>query len=319
MSEKLWMKLPGVPFCLSPMIRSFVCLLFLPLLAAAAPRTEHVFIISFDGGNPTIMQKAGMPNFQKLVAEGAHTFVANTIVPSKTLPSHTSMLTGVDIAKHGVDWNVLMPLKGPVKVPTIFELAKAANPAVSTALFCGKIKFRHLWKPGTLNVLDCDGVYDDTPVPATEEAKLVPALKVAERVVPYILEKKPALCFIHLPDGDTIGHRIGWGSIEQLQAFRDCDTALGKVLEAIEKAGLKDSSTLILTADHGGTEKNHFWPIPDDINIPWVVWGKGVKKGHAIEKKTIMTYDTAATALWLLDVPIPAEFDGEVVEEAFEK
>ncbi|MES2597251.1 MAG: alkaline phosphatase family protein [Verrucomicrobiota bacterium] len=301
------------------MIRSLVCFLSLPLLAAAAPRTEHVFIFSFDGGNPTYMQKAGMPNFQRLAAEGAHTFVANTIIPSKTLPSHTSMLTGVDISKHGIDWNVLMPLKGPVKVPTIFELAKKANPAFSTAIFCGKIKFRHLWKPGTLDILDCDGPYDDTPVPATEEAKLVAAGKVAERAAAYILEKKPVLCFIHLPDGDTFGHKIGWGSPEQLKAFQDCDVALGKVLEAIDKAGLKDSSTLILTADHGGREKNHFWPVPDDIHIPWVTWGKGVKKGHAIEKKTIMTYDTAATALWLLDVPLPAEFDGEPVEEAFEK
>ncbi len=301
------------------MIRPLVCLLLLPLLASAAPRTEHVFVISFDGGNPTIMQKAGMPNFQKLASEGAHTYVANTILPSKTLPSHTSMLTGVDISKHGVDWNVLMPLKGSVKVPTVFELAKAADPKASTALFCGKIKFRHLWKPGTLDLLDCDGVYDDRPVPATEEAKLVPAEKVALRAAAYIDEKKPTLCFIHFPDGDTAGHKMGWGSIEQLQAFRDCDAALGRVLAAIEKAGIKDSSTIILTADHGGKEKNHFNPIPEDIHIPWVAWGKGVKKAHHIEKKTIMTYDTAATALWLLDVPLPAEFDGEPVEEAFEK
>lgn len=301
------------------MIRPLVCLLLLPLLASAAPRTEHVFVISFDGGNPTIMQKAGMPSFQKLAAEGAHTYVANTILPSKTLPSHTSMLTGVDISKHGVDWNVLMPLKGSVKVPTMFELAKAADPKAATALFCGKIKFRHLWKPGTLDLLDCDGVYDDRPVPATEEAKLVPAEKVALRAAAYIEEKKPALCFIHFPDGDTAGHKMGWGSIEQLQAFRDCDAALGKVQAAIEKAGIKDSSTIILTADHGGKEKNHFNPIPEDIHIPWVAWGKGVKKAHTIQKKTIMTYDTAATALWLLDVPLPAEFDGEPVEEAFEK
>ena len=42
-----------------------------------------------------------------------------------------------------------------------------------------------------------------------------------------------------------------------------------------------------------------------------------MKKQHAIAKDSIYTYDTGATALWLLDVPLPAEFDGEPVLEAF--
>ncbi len=313
------MKTPSAAFVsvLPIMFRRLTALLFLPLLAVAAPRSEHVFVISFDGGNPTILQKADMPNFQRLVAEGAHTFEANTILPSKTLPSHTSMLTGVDIAKHGVDWNDYLPIRGAVKVPTVFELAKQANPANSTALFCGKIKFRHLWKPGTIDLFDCGGAYDEKPVPASEEKKLVPARGVVERAVPYILEKKPALCFIHLPDGDTLGHKIGWGSPEQLAAFKECDDALGRILEAIDKAGLRDTSTVILTADHGGKERNHFNPIPEDIHIPWVAWGKGVTKGRAIGKKSVMTYDTAATVLWLMGVDRPAILDGEVVTEAF--
>ncbi len=299
------------------MIRPLVCLLVLPLLASAAPRTEHVFVISFDGGNPSIIEKAEMPNFKRLAAEGAHTFAANTILPSKTLPSHTAMLTGVDISKHGIDWNDYFPLRGTVKVPTVFELAKQASPATSTALFCGKIKFRHLWKPGTIDVFDCGGVYDEKPVPASEEKKLVPAQGVVAQAVPYILAKKPVLCFIHFPDADSAGHKHGWGSPEQMEAFKVCDQALGQVLEAIDKAGIKDSSTIILTADHGGSEKNHFRPVPTDVHIPWVAWGKGVTKGRAIGKKSIMTYDTAATVLWLLGIEKPGHFDGELVSEAF--
>jgi len=297
--------------------RLFACLFVLPVIVTAAPRAEHVFVISFDGGNPSIIDKAEMPNFKRLAAEGAHTFVANTIIPSKTLPSHTSMLTGVDISKHGVDWNDYFPLRGFVRMPTVFELAKAANPATTTALFCGKIKFRHLWKASALDVFNCGGVYDEKPIPATEEKKLVPAQEVVAQVVPYILEKKPTLCFIHFPDADSAGHKSGWGSPEQFDAFKVCDQALGQVLAAIDKAGLTASSTIILTADHGGSEKNHFRPVPTDVRIPWVAWGKGVTKGRAIGKKSIMTYDTAATVLWLLGVPQPEHFDGEVVTEAF--
>ena len=74
---------------------------------------------------------------------------------------------------------------------------------------------------------------------------------------------------------------------------------------------------IIVTADHGGHLKTHGDNIPDDMIIPWVAWGKGVKKNFTITEP-VTTYDTAATALWLLDLPIPAEFDGKPVISAFE-
>ncbi len=298
-------------------MRFLALLLAIPLFSTAAPRTEHVFVISFDGGNPTIMQQAEMPNFKRLAAEGAHSWQASTILPSKTLPSHTSMLTGVDIAKHQIDWNDFFPLRGAVKVPTVFSLVKATHPDFATALFCGKIKFRHLWTPGALDVFNCGSTYGPEPIPASEEKKLVPAQSVAAQAVPYILEKKPQLCFIHFPDADSAGHKSGWSSPEQFAAFKVCDQALGQIFDAIDQAGIRETSTVIMTADHGGKEKNHFNPIPADTTIPWIVWGKGVKKKHAIAKPSIMTYDTAATVLWLLDVPLPAHLDGEPVLEAF--
>lgn len=299
-------------------MRLFTALWLLPLLVTAAPRTEHVFVLSFDGGNPTIIEQAEMPNFKRLAAEGAHSWQAQTIIPSKTLPSHTSMLTGVDIAKHGIDWNDYFPMRGMVKVPTVFSLLKAVNPEANTALFCGKIKFRHLWIKDSLDMFNCGAPYTYGPIPASEEKKLVPSPEVSAQAAAYIIEKKPRLCLIHFPDPDSAGHKYGWGSPEQLEAFKICDASLGIILAAIAQAGIADTSTVILSADHGGKDRNHFDPIENNTTIPWIAWGKGVKKQHAIAKKTIYTYDTAATILWLLDVPQPAHFDGEPVREAFE-
>lgn len=299
-------------------MRLLTFLWLLPFLATAAPRTEHVFIFSFDGCNPTILQQAETPTIKRLAAEGAHTWEANTIIPSKTLPSHTSMITGVDISKHGIDWNDYFPMRGMVKVPTIFALTKTAHPEFTTALFCGKIKFRHLWLKGSLDVFNCGSPYTDGPIPASEEKKLVPAPEVAAQAAAYIVEKKPQLCFVHFPDIDSAGHKYGWGSPEQMEAFKVCDAALATVLAAIDQAGLLSTSTLILTGDHGGKDKGHFEPVVNNTTIPWVAWGQGVKKKYNIAKKTLYTYDTAATALWLLDVPRPEHLDGEPVEEAFE-
>lgn len=300
------------------MMRLLALLLLCPLGLAAAPRTGHVFVFSFDGGNPAVIEQAAMPNLKRLAAEGAHTWQASTIIPSKTLPSHTSMLTGVDIAKHQVDWNDYFPMRGLVKVPTVFALTRAAQPDAVTALFCGKIKFRHLWLKDTLDAFNCGGFYTAAPIPASEEKKLVPALDVAAQAVPYILQKKPRLCVIHFPDADTAGHKYGWGTPEQLAAFQACDVALGQILEAIREAGIESDSTIILSADHGGKDKNHADPLVNNTTIPWIAWGKGIRKQHAIAKKSVMTYDTAATVLRLLDVPLPAHFDGEPVLEALE-
>ncbi len=49
--------------------------------------------------------RAEMPNLRGLMKRGAFTFWAETTDVAVTLPSHTSMLTGVTPEKHGIHWN----------------------------------------------------------------------------------------------------------------------------------------------------------------------------------------------------------------------
>jgi predicted AlkP superfamily pyrophosphatase or phosphodiesterase len=287
-------------------------------LALAAPRAEHVFVVSLDGAKPAVIKESQMPVLNKLAEEGAFTWEASTIVPPKTLPSHTSMLTGVGPDKHQVLWNDFSPIRGPVKVPTIFSLLRAKEPAAVTAMFVGKVKFRHLWLKDSVDVFNYGGEQTPGPVagtPELEKAK-VPSQGVAKQAAPWIKEHKPKLAFVHLTDADSAGHASGWGSPEQKEALKVTDQALGQVIAAINEAGIADSSVVIVTADHGGHDKTHGLDIPDDMHIPWIVWGKGVKKNFTITQP-VTTFDTAATALWLLDVPLPAEFDGKPVTSAF--
>lgn len=278
--------------------------------ANAAVRAKHVFIISFDQGAPAGIAKADMPTFKKMAAEGAHTWEAYTIVPSVTLPSHTSMLTGVGIQKHQVDWNNYQPSKGKVTVPTIFSLAKAHG--ITTAMFVAKEKFQHLNLPGSV-----DEFYFPDKDPTCGNIAAEFANKVGKL--------NPGLCFIHFGDPDVKGHEFGVNSPEKMQAFADTDKALKVMMNAVSKAGMLDSSVFILTADHGGhdikdskgkTRGAHGSSSPDDVTIPWVAWGTGVKPGLTITA-AVVQYDTAATALWLLGVPIPEDFWGRPVSSAF--
>jgi predicted AlkP superfamily pyrophosphatase or phosphodiesterase len=281
------------------------------VFAENSPRVHHVFIISFDQGNPDLFEKADMPVFHKMTEEGAHTWEAYTIVPSLTLPSHTSMLTGVGPQKHQVLWNDYEPEKGLVKVPTIFSIAKEKG--LVTAMFVGKEKFKHLDVPGSLDAFVWPQPEDNAMAVAQAFASAVPQLK-------------PNLCFIHLRDPDDAGHKYGVTSPEKVQAMVTCDHALKTIKDAIAGAGLLDDSVIIMTADHGSHDitnslgqikGTHGDATTADVEIPWVAWGKTVKPGFTVTAP-VLQYDTAATALWLLGIPVPEYFWGRPVTSAFE-
>lgn len=296
---------------------------FVPLLAATslfpAPRAEHVFVISFDQTAPANVDKADMPLFKSMAAEGAHTWEAYTIVPSLTLPSHVSMLTGVGIQKHQILWNEWDETRPKLAVPTIFRLAK--DRGLTTALIAAKTKFKTFEQAGGLDVFQ---------IPAEADAA-----GIGSAVAGLLKQRQPNLVFIHFADPDTTGHAFGVDSPEKMKALAGCDRALGVIRAAIAAAGIADSSVVIMTADHGGHDRTaeenadrerrklpyqpgtHGSPDSADVTIPWIAWGKGVKPGFTITAPVVQ-YDTAATALWLLDVPLPEHFWGRPVASAFE-
>lgn len=290
------------------------------LATGAAPRAEHVFIVSMDGGSPDVIKRSQMPVLQLLVKQGACTWAAQTIKPPITLPSHTSMLTGVPMEKHKITWNSWIPSNGVVSVPTVFAVAKQAG--LSTAMFVGKEKFRHLLQPGTVDEFVYNRAASRTVTkrdgdgsPKKKESN-VSAHAVAANAAEYIIHHKPNLCFIHFADPDGVGHKFGWGSPEQIKALGDVDAALGVIVEAIRKAKLAKRSVILLTADHGGHGKGHGQDIPEDMTIPWIAWGNGVKKHFEITAP-VYTCDTAATTLWLLGLQPASPLDGTVVTSAF--
>lgn len=289
-------------------------LIFAVLWAAAAlwaQSNQTVVIISWDGGKPSVIRQLvkedKLPNIKALIAEGSYSWTAQTIVPSSTLPSHTSMVTGVTMQKHGVTWNdKFRAEEGFVKVPTIFELAKKAG--LKTAIVVSKSKLKQFAKPGTLDA---------------EEYVRGDALEVAKVAVKVIEQVKPNLMLVHFSDPDSAGHRYGWGnekegiapSQEFLEALQRCDRAIGEIINALKRNGQWQRSLVIVTADHGGHNKIHGSSDPEDVNIPWIAAG-GLAAQNGELKCQIKTMDTAATALAALGLKPPEDWDGKPVSEA---
>lgn len=271
--------------------------------------TDHVVVISIDGLRPDAIEKFGAKTLMRLMRDGSYTLKAQTILPSKTLPSHTSMLTGVDADQHRITWNTDQTAdRGQVDVPTIFGLAHLRG--FYTSAFFSKTKFHHLEAPNSLDYVRSPkgGLLNDR-WPAKYTAALVNKhLKSAETT--------PNLMFVHLGEPDYAGHLFGWMSFMYGRAVKEADEAVKLVLDQAEQRFGRGNFTVIVTADHGGNGKNHGSSNPLDTTIPWIVWGKGVQAGSALPAG-IRTMDTAATALWMLGVSAPGEWVGRPVTGAF--
>jgi predicted AlkP superfamily pyrophosphatase or phosphodiesterase len=279
--------------------------------AAAQPRPERrLMIVSIDGLRPDLALRAEMPNLRSLLPQSTFTFWATTVPHAITTPSHVSMLTGVVPRRHEIEWNRDLPLTTPVypKVPTLFEIAHDAG--YSTAMAAGKSKFSILAKPGTV---------DWMWVPETEKCE---DADVAARAIEFIRSHRPQVMFVHLPSIDNVGHKSGWSSPQQLKAIAQADAVVGQLLAALGEAGVRQSTFILITADHGGAGLTHLAGDPRALYIPWIVSGPGIRKDLDLtlyERTSVTTMDTFATACHLLNLPRKPQLDGRPIVEILEQ
>ncbi len=271
----------------------------------AARLTPHVVVVSVDGLRPDAIEAFEAPTLRRLMREGSYTLHASTVTPSKTLPSHTSMLTGQLPERHGVLWNTVLGADADlIELPTVFGLARARG--YETAAFFSKPKFQPLQQPGSLDYSQAPGGWfggwsSDRTITDVEK---------------HLAAARPNLLFVHLADVDQAGHSKGWMSPEYGRAVTKADEAIARLLVAATESLGSGNYTLIVTADHGGHDFDHGTDDPRDVTIPWIAWGRAVSSG-VLRDLTVETTDTAATVLWLLGVDGPADWLATPVTPAF--
>ncbi|HET9907001.1 MAG TPA: alkaline phosphatase family protein [Anaerolineales bacterium] len=298
--------IPTLPAALSPTSTST----FVPTIALTPtstntlsptetplPAIRRVIILSIDGLRPDAIALAPMPNLMALMQTSAFSLSAQTVLPSVTLVSHSSMLVGVCPSKHGVDWNDYIPENGFAIGTDLFDLAHAAG--LQTVMYVGKEKLQQVTEPASLDKF----VY-------VNDRDLV----LMQRLIAEFPQDFDVL-FIHLPLVDGMGHVYGWLSPEQLSVAIRADEALGQLLAELDARGLRGETLIIISADHGGHSTTHGSSLPEDMTIPWIASGPGIQPTQLTTQ--VHTMDTAATAAFALGLPLPPEWDGVPVYEAF--
>ena len=265
---------------------------------------RYALIVIIDGLRPDALDQADTPNLDKLISEGSYTPSAETDSLALTLPSVTSLVTGLTSDRHGMSGNKNRDDLGHTEFETIFTVAKKNG--LKTAIFVGKDKLSYINVPGSTDRFESTSMSD------------VSVQKITHSYLAYMKAHIAGLTLLHFPYPDLAEHRSGWMSPQYVESIESVDKALGTIMESLRKEDLYRNMFIVITSDHGGQGKIHGSDIPNSIKIPWLALGKNVKKDYDI-KEQVYIYDTAPTVLHALGIAPPTGIQGRVIQEIFRK
>jgi len=277
---------------------------------AQSKKIKHVVLIGCDGFGAYALQEAKMPNLKALMSSGSWTDKARCVLPSSSAVNWASLLMGAGPTEHGyTEWDSKVPeIPSATKTtygifPTIFSVIRDQKKDAKTAVVYSWGGIGYLFEKKAVNIVVDGKDKDDF---------------CADTTAAIIKKEKPYFTFVHFDEPDHTGHAIGHRTPEYYKQLESVDQRIGKVVQAVKDAGIADETIILVTADHGGTGKGHGGKSLDEIQIPWIIAGPGVRKNHEL-KDVIITYDTAATLAWLMGLQQPQSWRGKPVLEAFSK
>lgn len=114
-----------------------------------------------------------------------------------------------------------------------------------------------------------------------------------------------------LPEGYSLRHVIA----EYYGMTTWMDTVFGRMLDALDRAGLADDTIVVFVSDHGDNLGSHGLvqkgrPNEESIRIPMIVRGSGINEGEIVKSHVGSLVDVAPTLLSFLDVEAPEHFAG---------
>lgn len=266
---------------------------------ADEPLAKKVLVIGIDGCRPDALKAAKTTHLAEMMRDGAFSDAAQTGDMTISGPGWSSMLTGVWRQKHGVRDN---SFKGSNyrEFPHFFHRLKEARPTAVTASICH-------WEPINKFIISgCDTV-----------ASFKTGKEVAEKSAAVLAEPKLDAIFVHFDDVDHAGHKDGFSPKlpSYLKAIEEVDILVGDLLKAMRgrKTYPQEDWLVLVSTDHGGSEKSHGKDIPQHRTIFVIVHGKSAVRGTIDPAPGVV--DVAATALVHLGVPIDPkwQWDGKAV------
>ncbi len=280
------------------------------LIQAGSQIAKHVIVIGIDGMSPDGIINANTPVMDEMIKRGSHTMKARAVLPTSSSTNWASMIMGAGPEQHGITSNgwepddfILPPVVAGDNLlfPTIFSAIRNQKPEAEIATIYHWTGFGRLFEKDALN-------YDVTADSEYETTKLIED---------YLSSKRPLFLFIQLDHVDGAGHHYGHGTKGYYRSVESADSLIGRIVQSTKDAGIFEETLFLVTSDHGGIGYGHGGETLEEMEIPFILYGKGVKQGHKISHP-VYTYDNAATCAFALNIERPYAWIGRPVKSAFE-
>jgi len=276
---------------------------WLAAFAIARASAAQVVLVSIDGLKPEYVRQADslglrIPTLRALVRGGASAAGVVSAFPTVTYPNHTTMVTGVAPARHGIYANTTFdPLRKneggwywyaeDIHVPALWD-ALAAQGQTSAAVHWpvsvgARITWNvpQIWRTGTND--------DRKLIRALTTPKLLDSLERAvgieyadgadesvesdekrARFVARLIEwKRPTLTLAYLTALDHEEHAAGPWTPRAFAVLERIDAALDTIVRSAHRA-FGDRVTIAVVSDHG------FVPVHTEVNLDVALAGAGL-------------------------------------------
>lgn len=282
---------------------------------AAKWKAKHVVFIGLDGWGAYSVEKADMPNVKKLMAEGAYTLKKRSVLPSSSAVNWASMFMGAGPELHGyTEWGSQKPELPSREIskygifPTIWGLFRDANPKAEIGYF-------YEWD-GMGYLVEMEAMNKKMNVTAEDDVSKKADKATAVQAAAYIKEAHPDFVGVIIAEPDYVGHGEGHDTPAYYSKLTELDAYIGLVLDAVKEAGMWDETIFILTSDHGGINKGHGGKTMREMETPFIICGKNIKKGYEMPE-SMMQFDVASTIAHIFNLKQPQVWIGRPMLSVF--
>jgi predicted AlkP superfamily pyrophosphatase or phosphodiesterase len=316
-------------------------ILFLPGASGVSLADDRNVVMILIDGLPAYLlddPQASLPVIRGLAKDGVSADGGMRVSdPSMTWPNQTSLVTGSHADRHGVLFNGGLERRGPgrsveyfpsrtqqelVRVPMLFDVLKQA----------GQTSAAINW-PCTRGSTSIDDNFPDVPGAL---AYTTPRLKEelarkgllgrfeggndvvqdeiwTETACEVIRTRMPRFLALHLNNVDSAHHRYGPQSSPGYTAAALNDANVGRVLRALDDAGVRGRTAVFIVADHG------FIAAPKSLRPNAILRREGLlalESGRIVSGRVLSVAEGGIAMVYLTD-PTTAARDRESVIRLF--
>jgi predicted AlkP superfamily pyrophosphatase or phosphodiesterase len=259
-------------------------LLWLALFSVAKATAGSVLMISIDGLPPRYVTEASrfpleIPNLRAFVDQGAYASGVIAVTPTVTYPNHTTLVTGVLPAQHGIVSNTTFDALNvnregwywyaeDIRVPTLWSAARSAGlktASVNWPVTVGEqnidVLLPEYWRTSTVDdqkllraLVRPEGwlaryekklglfVDGNTDTLESDRAR-------SRFAVEILRQEKPRFMGVHLVALDGTQHREGPESAAAFQVLEQLDVLVGEMVTALR--AIDPAGTVVIVSDHG--------------------------------------------------------------------